>query len=197
MRKIPSLFIRNFETNGLARNEVTIGCEWVVDGEGLATIKLDGTACLIQDGALWKRYDAKTGRVPPKGFLPAQEAPDPVTGHFPGWLKVGPGPEDRWHREALEEVRVVTPEILEADGTYELLGPKVQGNPYGRNHHTLIRHGSMRFLPTEPPRDYAGLQAFLKTCCHEGIVWHHPDGRMAKLKRVDFGFPWPNPKGTP
>ena len=25
----------------------------------------------------------------------------------------------------------------------------------------------------------------------EGIVWHHPDGRMAKIKRRDFGLSWP------
>ena len=26
----------------------------------------------------------------------------------------------------------------------------------------------------------------------EGIVWHHPDGRMVKIKRKDFGFKWPD-----
>ena len=25
----------------------------------------------------------------------------------------------------------------------------------------------------------------------EGIVWHHPDGRMVKIKARDFGLPWP------
>ena len=24
----------------------------------------------------------------------------------------------------------------------------------------------------------------------EGIVWHHPDGRWAKIKRRDFGLKW-------
>ena len=25
----------------------------------------------------------------------------------------------------------------------------------------------------------------------EGVVWHHPDGRMVKIKRKDFGYKWP------
>jgi hypothetical protein len=24
----------------------------------------------------------------------------------------------------------------------------------------------------------------------EGIVWHHPDGRMVKIKKKDFGYKW-------
>ena len=28
----------------------------------------------------------------------------------------------------------------------------------------------------------------------EGIVWHHPDGRMAKIKARDFGIQWPPKK---
>jgi hypothetical protein len=33
--------------------------------------------------------------------------------------------------------------------------------------------------------DFFGLEEI------EGIVWHHQDGRMAKIKRRDFGYPWP------
>jgi hypothetical protein len=37
------------------------------------------------------------------------------------------------------------------------------------------------------PRDYEGLRIWLLARPqYEGIVWHHPDGRMAKLKRRDF-----------
>jgi hypothetical protein len=28
--------------------------------------------------------------------------------------------------------------------------------------------------------------AYLHARPYEGIVWHHPDGRMAKLKKRDF-----------
>ena len=41
------------------------------------------------------------------------------------------------------------------------------------------------------PRDFETVEAFLKKEAIEGIVWHHEDGRMAKIKRSDFGIKWP------
>lgn len=113
MRKIISLFQRNYDGDRLVRNEVVPGAEWVLAGEGIATRKYDGTCCMVRDGKLYKRYDAKAGKQPPPEFEPAQE-PDSVTGHWPGWLPVGDGPDDRWHREALFFAADLP------DGTYEL-----------------------------------------------------------------------------
>ena len=48
--------------------------------------KIDGTCCLIKDGKIYRRYDYKKGRTLPQGAIPCQEAPDPITGHFPHWL---------------------------------------------------------------------------------------------------------------
>jgi hypothetical protein len=117
MQKIISLFQRNYDGDRLVRNEVVPGAEWVINGEGVATRKWDGTCCMIKDGELYKRYDAKQGKTPPQGFIPAQE-PDTVTGHWPGWLKVGDGKEDRWHREAFEYTNTLAAGL--PDGTYEL-----------------------------------------------------------------------------
>ncbi|MFC5181831.1 hypothetical protein [Actinomadura harenae] len=39
------------------------------------------------------------------------------------------------------------------------------------------------------PLDYDGLAAWLHAHPYEGIVWHHPDGRLAKLKRRDMPQP--------
>jgi len=185
MQKIISLFQRNYDGDRLVRDEVVPGAEWVLAGEGVATIKYDGTCCLVRDGKLYKRYDAKAGKQPPANFEPAQD-PDPVTGHWPGWVPVGDGPEDQWHREAW---------LLRygkfADGTYELIGPKVQGNPYHQVQHSLARHGAATAGLENVPRDFTGLRAFFERERIEGIVWHHPDGRMVKIKRRDFGLPWP------
>ncbi len=177
MKKIISLFRRYYDDDRLVRDEIVSGAEWVVAGEGLATRKFDGTCCMIRDGKLFKRYDAKAGKIPPAGFEPAQE-PDPITGHHPGWVPVGDGPDDRWHREAMIDL---------PDGTYELCGPKIQGNPEGFIDHVLVRHdGGMTVLHPQPPRDFAGIKEYLMTRTIEGIVWHHPDGRMVKIKRKDF-----------
>lgn len=183
MKKIISLFQRNYEGDRLVRDEVVPGAEWVIAGEGIATEKFDGTCCMIQDGVLYKRYDAKHGKTPPEGFLPAQR-PDPITGHWPGWLVVKTDdPADIWHIEVLPY-----PEDL-PDATYELVGPKIQGNKYDLKKHKLIRHGSI-VLPSDIPRDFEGLKSVLNRYNIEGIVFYHPDGRMVKIKKKDFGFKW-------
>jgi hypothetical protein len=182
MQKIISLFRRNHENDRLVRNEIVPGAEWVLNDEGVATVKYDGTSCMVRDGRLFKRYDAKLGRKPPSGFEQSGE-PDPITGRVQGWVPVGSGPEDRWHREAFYG------QGIESNGTYELCGPKIQGNPQGFNAHVLIPHG--RACLVLPDRTFDGIKAYLSENPIEGIVWHHPDGRMVKIKRRDFGLPWP------
>lgn len=182
MQKIPSLFQRNYDGDRLVRDELVPGTEWVQKGEGVATVKWDGTACLRRGDKLYKRYDAKPGRTLPEGFEQSGE-PDPVTGRVQGWVPVGDGPEDRWHREGL---------WLDGteDGTYELIGPKIQGNPHRLNEHVFARHGGLP-LPGFPTTFEEIKRYFFYNFLLEGVVWHHPDGRMVKIKARDFGFSWP------
>ena len=180
MKKIISLFKRDYEKTKKVFNEVTPGAGWVIEGEGKATRKWDGTCCLVKDGELYKRYELRKGKEYPFGFIPAQD-PDPVTGECPGWVKVDPNnPENKWHLEAWKRDQVKTP-----DGTYELCGPKVNGNNDNLLFHVLIPHGrdTLRDVPT----DFDGLRTYLNLApIIEGIVWHHPDGRMVKIKKKDF-----------
>lgn len=180
MKKIISLFQRNYDGDRLVRNEIVPGAEWVSQGIGIATQKHDGTCCMVRDGKLYKRYDAKKGKTPPIGFEPAQE-PDPVTGHHPGWLPVGDGAEDAWHREAFG----ASNGMPWFDATYELCGPKIQGNPENLPSHVLIMHGIQEL---NAPRTFDDLKEWFVGKDIEGIVWHHPDGRMVKIKKKDFGM---------
>lgn len=179
MKKIISLYQRNYDGDRLVRNEVVPGAEWVLAGEGRATRKWDGTCCLVEGGKLFARYEVKQGKTPPPDFIPATDVDD-NTGKQQGWVPVGDGPEWSWHREGFWESADF------GDGTYELVGPKVQGNPEGFPKHKLIPHG-MCVLP-DAPRDFADLRDYLAANDIEGIVWHHPDGRMVKIKKKDFGF---------
>lgn len=182
MQKIISLFQRNYDGDRLVRNEVTPGAEWVINGEGIATRKWDGTCCMIKDGVLYKRYDAKKGKTPPAGFIPAQE-PDEITGHWPGWLIVDKyNKEDKWHHEGFMNTKTLT------EGTYELVGPKVNGNKENFAIHYLIPHG--KDIIETPPRTFDELKRWFDMVNMEGIVWHHPDGRMVKIKKKDFGLRW-------
>lgn len=89
MKKIPTLFGRVFEDKHIKTiaREVTTGMEWVLDGKGIATIKKDGSCCAVIDGLFYKRYDAKRGKKPPLGAIPCFD-PDPITGHWPHWVRV-------------------------------------------------------------------------------------------------------------
>lgn len=207
MKKIISLFARNYEGDRLVRNEVIPGAEWVQAGEGVATRKFDGTCCMVRGGDIYKRFDAKAGKAPPANFEPAQE-PDKNTGHWPGWVPVGDGPEDARHREALAnfwrgvdlmEDMLIGEQLTEdevdskwnelIDGTYELCGPKVQSNPEKFSVHQLERHGDV--VLNECPRTFHELREYLATNDIEGVVWHHSDGRMVKIRGRDFGLKRP------
>ena len=106
MKKMPTLFIREFENHRVSRclNEVNKNCEWVINGEGYATEKIDGTCCMIKDNKIYRRFDYKKGRNLPKGAIPCQEKADETTGHFPHWvLCKEDNPADKWHIKALKE----------------------------------------------------------------------------------------------
>ena len=184
MQKIISLFQRNYDGDRQVRDEVVPGAEWVQEGEGIATVKWDGTCCMIQDGWFFRRHTVRKGKTAPPHWEAAAGV-DPVTGKQAGWVPVNNSPSDCYHREGLTNSRNVTVGAL-GNGTYELVGPKVQGNPEGLDRHRLMRHGMAR-LPGFP-RDFAGIRLAFQEEDIDGVVWHHPDGRMVKIKCRDFGL---------
>lgn len=181
MKKIGTLFAKDPTDLAKVINKISDENKWVIAGKAVATRKFDGTAAAIINGALFKRFDAKKGRVVPIGAIACQEA-DIITGHHPHWLKCDRSKaEDRFFFEGFDNLKVKT------DGTFELCGPKVQGNPEKLAKHTLIRHGSevLEFSSFE----FDNLKKFLSENDIEGIVFHHEsDGRMCKLRKSDFGM---------
>ena len=192
-KKIPTLFKRIYDDGGIVEmtREVQPGLEWVLDGEGEATEKVDGAACAIIGGVLYKRYDAKWGKFPPVGAIPCQPSEDPRTGHWPHWVKVNPkAAGDRWFVRAW----VNTPWIGDLHepasfGTYEAVGVHFQGNPYGLDDDFLEKHGRIK-IP-DFPRDYDGMKEYFRTHYIEGVVWWLDGEPRCKVKRSDFGFKWP------
>jgi len=208
-----TIFTRNPD-DGLVRDDVNPLAEKVLGGRCEATKKFDGSACLFYAGSLWKRrmvrvekpegegeivqimtlptddtLGTKTESVRPinlpADFLAASDViwKDDGTGRIPGWVPVGDGPEDQWHREALPDAK------LEDGVTYELCGPKVQGNAYGFDTHKLIRHGTHKLMNV--PTDFEDLREYLTEFEIEGIVWYYDGEPYAKIKRRDFGIEWP------
>jgi len=183
MKKIPTLFNRDFEKDPRYVTEnLNPEAKWVIDGEGVATRKYDGTCCMVENSKLWKRHEVKKGKQEPLGFRLVDE--DITTGKKQGWVEVGLGNEDKWHREAVGG----NPEKVNLeDGTYELIGEKIQGNPEKVKGHILIKHSSADIYEGVP-RTFSGIKEWLKDKDIEGLVFHHQDGRMAKIKKRDFKF---------
>lgn len=187
MKKIPTLFKRIFDERHRKHitSEITPGLEWVLDGRGVATVKIDGTCCAVIDGRFYRRYDAKQGKMPPPGAVPCCD-PDPVTGHWPHWLECDfRDTADNWHLAAFFNAGGFNLKC----GTYEAIGPHFQNNPYRLTHDILVRHGSE--VIRDCPRSFGGLRDYLESHPIEGIVFWIDGEPMCKIKRSDFGFRWP------
>jgi hypothetical protein len=204
MKKISTVFVINRETN-LATAEILKGNEWVVNGEGIATVKFDGSSCLIKDGILFRRWNRKLTKkamkakslanrkgeefIPdesmfrsvPEGAILCNETFDPKTLHWPHWIPVTDDAADKLHLEAFEALKA---ENKVSDGTWEICGPKIRCNPHNFKTHVLIKHGEVEVKVED--RSFNGIKTFLESFDGEGLVFHHADGRMAKIRNKDF-----------
>jgi hypothetical protein len=198
MKKIPLLFLRNPDNPDEMTKTPNPVCDWVFNGEGAATRKYDGSCCMIdEDGVFWKRRMVRDGKKEPDTFVLADV--DPITKKKFGWVKVdSESPENSWHMEALKERQRVEKLLEGAEyefycslggqaATYELVGPKIQGNPEHYDKHVLIPHKRAHQYDL-PDRSYEGIKEFFKEKDIEGLVFHHEDGRMAKIRKGDYGM---------
>lgn len=184
MKKMPTIYLRDPETNlRYVKDERHPDCDWVFAGEGRATRKWDGTCVMLDDhGEWWARREVKPGKPEPDGWVEVDS--DPVTGKRVGWE---PAEQSGFHKFLGEAIGNFNTNSLDPfkPGTYELVGPKINGDPEGFGDHWLIRHlgvVSLRGVPTS----FHALADWLQGFSGEGVVWQHPDGRMAKIKRKDF-----------
>lgn len=194
MKKIPTIFERTTDRRHVVVNQVTPGCEWVFDPHQahliVATRKLDGACMRYSRGNWWSRRQVKSGQITPPGFVRVHF--DLVTETFTGWEPAIQSAFAKHVTEAITSDRVITADHRDPgrEDTFELVGPKVNGNPDHFEHHTLFSHSSpMLHLRPDQWRPGGDLTLLMALCAQhgwEGIVWHHQDGRMAKLKVRDF-----------
>lgn len=188
MQKIPTIFDRDW--NGDRSRVVDIphkDCAWVFAGEGFPTRKLDGACCMVRDGKLYKRRELKPGQSAPADFEAVNM--DEETGKTVGWVPVGDGPDDKWFRAAFEHARLWYNHSL-LDGTYEAVGPHHQGGVEREfPTDTLVNHRDALLLLNGPAeRTFDGIRKWMVGRDIEGVVFHHADDRMAKIKLRDFGL---------
>lgn len=187
MKKIPTMFERVFEGHHVkeVKNQLTSPGALYALLHGIPTVKMDGSCCAIIDGVFYRRYDAKKGKKAPEGAIPCCEA-DPVTGHHPHWVKVDfDNPDDKWFAEAYRNY----PEKWFRNTTYEAVGPHFNGNPYKLEKDVLIQHGAQPAW--EVHRSFDGIRYYLEKNPVEGLVFWVDGEPFCKIKRTDFGLPWP------
>lgn len=187
MNKIPTMFKRDPVDRSRVLMEVHPDCQWVLDGDGIAHRKYEGTCVMLDDNfEWWARREVKEGKTPPENYL--YISTDPNSGAQMGYEPIAQSSFVKAHLEAVKSM----PGKKFLPGTYELIGPKINANPEGVKVHTLIKHSETEtYGATGRPRT---LEAIKKLTIAlgleegwEGLVFHHQDGqRMAKIKFRDF-----------
>ncbi|MDQ0381741.1 hypothetical protein [Amycolatopsis thermophila] len=184
MEKIPTLFERDERFHVIDRPRAE--CAWVFEGAGVGTEKLDGTnvRLTVRSGQLVR---VEKRRNPSK----AQKRQGIVDGWYADAREESA--EDKWILAAAAATDVST--WPDGEHSCEALGPRIQGNPLALSSHVCVPFDLRAPVIPDVPRGYAELRDFLATLesrfapghLAEGIVFHHADGRRAKIKRTDFG----------
>ncbi len=211
MKKIPTLFERQYENHkvvGISDKLTDPSFQDILDMKPgvLMTIKYDGTATAVIDGKIYKRYDAKKGKKPPAGAIPCCD-PDPITGHWPHWVAIhASDPADKYILAAFKAgfmglITITRPSITVNEdgtvstdlkpGTFEAMGPGINGNPYNLEENCITRHGVIVFNPSVKPLTLEYLKNTLEKHHFEGFVFWKDGEPVCKIKRTDFGFVWP------
>lgn len=186
MEKIPTLFERDESFHVVDRPRAE--CAWVFENQGVGTEKLDGTniRLTVRSGQLVR---VEKRRNPTK----AQKQ----QGIIDGWYVDADeySSQDKWIFTAGRATDVSG--WPDGEHPCEAIGPHIQGNPLGLDSATCVPFNMTITSFEDVPRTFAGLKEFLADLesrfspghIAEGVVFHHPDGRRAKIKRKDFAHP--------
>lgn len=178
MKKIQTVFRRNQDNP----KHVNIGdlavtqeiYDAIESGDAVATRKFDGTCCMFDGEQWWARREVKPGQSEPAGFVAVGES----GGKVQGWIPA----EQSTFWKFMEEAGASLSQWDCPRGTYELIGPKINGNPEGVGSHFLILHGSVQF----PFLGWRKQIAMARDEAREGVVWWLDGEPVAKLKVKDI-----------
>lgn len=183
MEKIPTIFDRGDAFKVV--NQPRKGCEWVFAGEGKATEKVDGTNV---------RITVRAGHVV---RVEKRRNPNKVQkqqGIIDGWYLDADehSKDDKWIFEAVKGTDVAG--WPDGEHSAEALGPNIQGNVLGLTKNLCVAFNLEIPIYEDTPRTFDELKQYMEKLdsrfcpghLAEGIVFHHPDGRRAKIKRKDF-----------
>lgn len=186
MKKIKTIFERNWEGDKTVIDKYIEEFEPELLKEGIATEKLDGmnVRVTIRNGTSVR--------------LEKRRNPDKIQkqkGIEEPWYKDTDdfGPEDKWLIGALKNTDLSN--LPDGEWSGEALGPNIQGNPLNLENNRIVFF-SLNQAPIfeNAPISYEELKKWLpeqkskygNNCGIEGIVWHCSTGDMYKIKTKDF-----------
>lgn len=162
MKKMPIIFDMTFNEDGDREVIHTIRTEirnlvnsTLAEGKRIVpTFKRDGTAVFCDaDGNWFTRRAVKTGKQAPEGFIALET--DPNTGTTFGWEPKDASPMKKFLNKAIEKFIQDNGAEPPRNTTFELLGPKINGNPEHVDSEELRIHGN------EKATDFPTIQEIL------------------------------------
>ncbi len=177
MIKIPTLFLRDYANRGLITRTINPDCQWVTERIDTVSVKHDGVAVRYDGVAWWARRQVKAGKLEPENFVLSEL--DENTGTRYGWEPIG---QSSFYPMFVNAALQDNPQ---PESTFELCGPRVNGNRHRLPIPVLIPHGVEK-VRSAVPRTFDGLELFFSNHDIEGLIFEHPDGRRAKIKHRDF-----------
>jgi hypothetical protein len=197
MNKMSVLYVQEFELLGKRgrifkglSDEVRPENAWVfTDPTTVAYRKLDGAACAIIEGKMYARIMVGQGKKKrnkkiekPIDAIPAQPEPDPITGQHPHWVPTEGKPQYKWFNHTMDKFGPYE------DGTYELCGSKIGGDPEATGEKAFaISHTDPHLLLELPSElNKTTLREMIEGNPYEGIIFKNANGDYCKLRRFDF-----------
>ncbi len=104
--------------------------------------------------------------------------------------------QDKWIFDAVKNTDFS--EVQDGEWSAEAIGKNIQGNPLQLENNQVfifsLPDWKARITLKDVPTDFEAIKAYLverksllnEAAPIEGIVWHHPNGEMVKIKRKDF-----------
>ena len=178
MKKIPTLYARNPGNRRYVTDELAV----LLPDDSVSTEKIDGTCVMFDGERWWARRELRRGGTEPEGWVFVNF--DETTGKTIGWE---PAERSGFYKYLIEAVDNETLKV--ESGTYELYGPKINGNTARVKKHRLYRHGTrIPVYPWNPgwTADVVKRWVLALPAQVEGIVWWYEDEPIAKLKKRDI-----------
>ena len=198
MFRLPSLFLHEYwyGHEGKAMPLVRVGYEWVMKGQGSATVLLDGYGAYILAGQGYLYGEYPPGHDIPEGAVELSNnlAEQIATAYrMPLLIPINNRDikeKDRLFAKLSDVIRNAQRDAGGLpDGHYTVIGKNVYDNPYGLSKDHLVRDD---LITADVPRTFSGILSYLASHNIYGLVFWKDGAPQCAVKRSDFCLRFPD-----